>query len=518
MKGLLSIAIFAMGAVLFGCSTHATLQSELNDYQPPSYFDANVQPQPTKKPLPPSAMVLDAELDREFELLAELKQQWQKTPPTADDPALFYPQGGERWAVLAPLATDPPALRTFLAKGISLPDLEILTLLRHPGVAAAQKNLSAALEGFSQVTQLDEILRQYSAFTEGVMPGVGPMKGRDPIQMKFPYPGVTALKGQVVNQAVKIAQENLAIARRDAVTEARRAYWNLTFVVKGQAITRETLGLFDHLESVATTRYEAGRTSYQDVVKVRIQRATLTENLQTFTEKRRTVAAMMKALLDLPTATAIGNPRDRQPTIASPGLNKLYAAAREYRQELRRLRAKIGKMERMIEMAETMILPSYSSNLSLYPDGAVNQVGGTAMQEPFATTVRADTGAGLPRMPWYGSQDAYLRETRQKLAALGAELRQKEAATDAMVRQAWFQMDQARREVALYRNTIVDLSQTSLDVSTRGYETGGVSFADVIGAYSQWLKTRLALARKTRDLGIAGAALEQVVGASLMVR
>jgi cobalt-zinc-cadmium efflux system outer membrane protein len=63
--------------------------------------------------------------------------------------------------------------------------------------------LRAALEGFDQVTQLDEILRQYSAFTEAVMPGVGPMQGMDTIQMKFPFPGVTALKGQVAEKNVE---------------------------------------------------------------------------------------------------------------------------------------------------------------------------------------------------------------------------------------------------------------------------------------------------------------------------
>ena len=70
---------------------------------------------------------------------------------------------------------------------------------------------------FSQVTQLDEILRRYTAFTEASMPGIGPMKGQEPIEQKFPFPGVMSLKGEVINQSVKIERENLEIARRDAV-------------------------------------------------------------------------------------------------------------------------------------------------------------------------------------------------------------------------------------------------------------------------------------------------------------
>jgi cobalt-zinc-cadmium efflux system outer membrane protein len=49
-----------------------------------------------------------------------------------------------------------------------------------------------------------------------------------------------------------------------------------------------------------------------------------------------------------------------------------------------------------------------------------------------------------------------------------------------MVRMGWFELDRARRELFLYRDRLLELSQTSLDVSTRGYESGNVSFADVI--------------------------------------
>ena len=72
------------------------------------------------------------------------------------------------------------------------------------------------------------------------------------------------------------------------------------------------------------------------------------------------------------------------------------------------MRAMVGKTERMIEMAETMILPPYSQNLSLYDDEPSHQVGSTATKPTFAVTVMAERGAGLPIMPWYGSDDAYL--------------------------------------------------------------------------------------------------------------
>ena len=64
-------------------------------------------------------------------------------------------------------------------------------------------------------------------------------------------------------------------ARRDAVTDARRAFWNLVYAHRAHVITAEMVDLLEHLDGVAGTQYESGKTSYQDVVKIRIQRETL---------------------------------------------------------------------------------------------------------------------------------------------------------------------------------------------------------------------------------------------------
>jgi outer membrane protein TolC len=118
-------------------------------------------------------------------------------------------------------------------------------------------------------------------------------------------------------------------------------------------------------------------------------------------------------------------------------------------------------------------------------------------------------------MPWYGIQDAYLRETRQKLNGLRQDLKQAEAATADKVRTSWFELDRAKREMLLFKNQVVNLSKSALDVTSRGYESGNVPFADVIASYTIWLDANLSLANRQSNLGVAWAKLEQAVGTSL---
>jgi outer membrane protein TolC len=59
---------------------------------------------------------------------------------------------------------------------------------------------------------------------------------------------------------------------------------------------------------------------------------------------------------------------------------------------------------------------------------------------------------------------------------------------------------------------VVNLSQAALEVSTRAYETGNISFADVMESYGSWLNSRLSLERERSNLGIARSEVEEAVG------
>ncbi len=510
-----NLFILAASCALFISSSayggYDDLMKEIETYAPPSYSESHKRSAPADK----TKSVKDRAFKAEKARIQKTKDLWNRSLSAEKEETSFVRVHTKRMKTLRPAASDDGLAVRVIRKEFSPETLETLVLLRNPGIKAEEHKLRAAIETFSQVSHLDEILRQYTAYTEGLMTGIGPMKAKDSIKMKFPFPGILALKGEIVNQEVIAARERLEIARREAITAARKTYWNLIFIRKSQKITSETVELFRQLESVATTRYNAGNTTFQDVAKVDIQREILEEELRTLKEIRRNLESKILELLNLSPGVKLGSPKLLEPLGKTPSLKSLYAPARETRQELRQMRAMIGKMERMTEMAETMILPSYTLNFSLYDDEAVMKVGSAAMKESFPVSAEASGGAGLPKMPWYGTNDAYLRQTRQKLEGLRQDLRKAESVTSTMIRNAWFELDKAKREAALYRDRVVGLSRSALDVSTRAYESGNIPFADVIGSYTNWLKVRLTLERKRSDIGVARAELERVVGTSL---
>ncbi len=506
------VLLWAVGITLAipACTRYSDLIRSWESYDPPAFYRDYAQAT-MAKPISPAP--LDKNFDQEVQRLKEMKKKWEDHLKEPDHRDEFYRPDPARFRDFLPAREEPSLAREVLTKGFTLEDLEILALVRSPGVKAAERTLRASFETYSQVWNLDEILRQYTAFTEGLMTGIGPMVEGESMEVKFPFPGVLALKGEIVTQEVTAAREMLGIAKRMAITQIRQAYWELLFTIQAQKITEEMLIHLKHLEAVAGVRYETGKTSFQDLIKIRIETDKMGEELKTLREEQKNFEAKIREILNLPPETQVGLPIARVPQLEVPPLGGLFPIALERRQELRQMRAMIGKMERMIEMAETMIYPPYSLSLSLFQDEAIAQVGTMAMKEPFAVKTTASVGAGLPRMPWYGTNDAYLRETRQKLGALREELKKTEDETIFRVREAWFRLDRAGRQEALYAQRVVNLSQVALEVSTRAYETGNIAFADVIESYISWLNNRLSLEKEKRNLGIARSELEEAVGA-----
>lgn len=506
---LLSVA----GALIFipACMGYRELRTDWETYEPPLLYREYAKPARTSKV--PDLDKGEMEYETQAKVLEEKKRKWEEVLKTPMLENGFYRPDPSRMKALLPAAQEPSLAKEILAHRLTLEELETLVLLRNPGVKAAERNLRASIEAYSQVSNLDEILRQYSPFTKEQMTGIGMMAGEEEsMEMKFPFPGVLALKGEIVTQEVKASRERMAIALRMAITQIRMAYWNLFYTIRAREITANMLNLLIHLESIAKTRYETGNTSFQDLIRLMIEKTKMEEELKTIGEEQVNWKAKILELLDLPPDTKLGFLVAADPPAEVPALDGLYSVALEKRQELREMRAMIGKMERMIEMAETMVYPPYSLSISLFQNETIVQTGTMRMKEPFPLKPTASTDGGRPRMPWYGVNDAYLRETKQKLAALRMDLKRLEVETMFKVREAWYRLDRARREELLYAERLVNLSQAALEASTRAYETGKIAFVDVIMSHIDWFNDHLALEMRRKGLGIARAELEEVLG------
>jgi outer membrane protein, heavy metal efflux system len=502
-----------LAAVISGsaCSHYQSLSAAYENYSPPAVVSSPIAL--TIKPA--DDLQADADFRNQKTLLDQMSRGWETALNASGTDARFFSPPKERLSALEPAGRDAAAAARALTPRFTLETFEILVLLRNLGVVSAQRTFQGKLQAYTQVSNLDEILRQYSAFTQAIMTGVGDMADKESPAMKFPFPGVMALKGEIVNQEVKIAREELETVRKTVVTDSRRIFWNLSYNRRAQEITAATLELLDQLELSARKRYEVGKESLQDVIRVQIQQEKLREEQNTLKEEQKNLQADIRKMVDLGFGSDIGFPAIREPRREVPALNGVMDLALEQNQDLRTLRAMIGRTERMVEMAEMEIYPRFTQNLSLFENKAVVQVGTVRSEAPFADVASASMGEGLPKNSWFGIGDAYLRETREILEAQRKELKNSENRIRFRVREGWFRLDLAIREERLYTKKIRELSRISAEVTGLRYEAGVAEMRDVIEFYMAWFEARLTSERKKSQIEIARAELEEIVGTTL---
>lgn len=200
----------------------------------------------------------------------------------------------------------------------------------------------------------------------------------------------------------------------------------------------------------------------------------------------------------------------------APEQGKLETLALSRRQELRAADAMVGRMQRMLEMVETMTYPGFDLGLSPAAGGPIaSSAGDSGMAGGAGTPV---TGAAIvakpPSRPFFAADETYVREIRQRIAALKSEREAVRAQTLVDVRNTWFAADRARREEALFATKVLGLSQSALESSLQGYAAGRVGFSDLLESYSGWLEANLARQRARVDIGISWSGLEAAVGVS----
>ena len=491
---------------------YSSMNETIKNYTPPEFYTDSLK---FKAEDTGPELSSKLETDPVSSEIKTLKQTYEKKISNGHGIYFLQDSDTELFKRIAAMASDQKAVKAVLGRNIKLNEIEIMAGLRNPAILAAHKKIRAKLESFNQVMALDDILKQYSAFTGGLNNQAGPLKMKESIKQKYPFPGLTSLKGRIIEQQVAALVEKMKIVERNVITETRRAYWGIVFIGQSENITSETIDAFNRLKNVATILYRSGKTSFQDIIKINIEIEVLKENLITLSSKKKNIEVKLSELLNLPPDTRMGTIIVNNSDKKIPDPEELYPIARRNRQELKVVRHQISKMQNMIEMAESMIQAPFTLNFSTYENEAVNTVGTGAVKASFPGKTMAAMKTGSPSKPWYGVDAPWLSQTKQELLSLKQTLVKKENATDEMVRQAWFLVDKDKRELKLYQNRILSLSKSALDVSTREYEVGSIPFSQAIGSYTYWLKVKLTIAKKQTDVGGAIANLEKMIGITL---
>lgn len=362
--------------------------------------------------------------------------------------------------------TPPPELDP--AKPLDLSTLIDLFRANNPDLAAAARRYQAARFRPEQEATPDNPMIEFMPEFAG---RAGFVKNGTLLTQTIPFPGKLRLRGEIAQQEAIARKEDFHTLANNMTAELKRLYFELALADRRIAVTRTNIALLKDFEGIAQTKYATGTATQQDVLKAQVEWDKLTNDLVVLERDRAVAVAALNTLLDLPPATPLGKPAEiGQPPQPRP-LDDLLRQAAADRPELRQAHAEIVGSQRAVDLAHRQYYPDFTIGAQYFRFGEEMEEGDRDSYGPVV---------GLS-IPLYRQKlNAALRESEESLAAARFAARATENAVLNEVTAAHASLAAASKLIASYQGTILPRARQMLDNARTGYQTGTVSFLDLI--------------------------------------
>ncbi len=368
----------------------------------------------------------------------------------------------------------------------------------NPGFAAARFEAEAALQRAKPAGALPDPVLRIEPMDITRQGGT-----RYLLMQSVPWFGKRGLQGEVAQTRIAQADGQVAANWTELSNRIKATYTMYYYTVASERLAQQTLNLLDSLEQIARTRYANGLTTQQEVIQVQVEQTQLQSELITLQNERHHSHARLNTLLSRPVSAPLAEPARLRKL---PPLAELDKAALLERLRARNPQLRIAEAD--IQSAEKSRELSYANR---YPDFTLG----------VAPTLRGSTARQWDLMIEFNiplqqsSRRAQEGESVSMLAAANARKQALLDRTQSELSETLSALESARRTETLIGTRLLPQTELTYQSALAGYETGKVSFATLIEAQKQILKSRRQHLQAQTDMQLRLADIENLLGEEL---
>ena len=373
----------------------------------------------------------------------------------------------------------------------------------NPTLAAARLDARALARRGDQVGALPDPTASVMVAPYPILTARGTQRSQWRVEQIVPWPGTLGLRRDAADAAAEAARLSADQAALDLARDATRAYADLVRTQEAADVVRAFQARLGAFAEAAAVRYEVGRGPQGAILQVQLERQRLGERLIDLDRQRDAAVQTLAGVLDRPGLT-VG--RVVTPPAALPDADDLDVLALDLRPEVAAAQARIDQAEIDVALAERAYYPDLGVGV-VYTDVAPADAPPTATGRDalgLMASVRIPLGRDRLRA---GVEEARLR---QRAAEVRLEATQTAIQTD--LADALSDARRAAEAVALYRDTLLPLSLTTVESALAGYTTGAVDFLAFLDAERARFQIQLGLVDARARLLDASADLARAVG------
>jgi len=392
----------------------------------------------------------------------------------------------------------------------TLEDYLVLASERSPGLRSAFYNWKAALEKTGYAGALPDPMLSYGYFIESVETRVGPQNQKFSLKQSIPWFGTLGARKAMASESANAAFRKYQAEKLKLFYAVKVAYYDLYYLGRDIALTKDNLELLKFWESVTRTKYKVALKKHPDVIKAQVELGMLEDRLLTLQDKIGPTAAHLRAVVNLPDTMLVPMPDviDVVETEVEPQV--VIDDALQYNPSLNAIVHLIDKERAGVRLAGKASLPNFTIGVDYIETGkALNP----SMEESGKDAMVFGVGINLPI--WFGKNSAKKNEAKAKLQAAKYNYTDAQNRLVALVENIVFQYSDARRKTQLYRDGLIPKAEQALNASYTAYQVSETDFLNVLDAQRQLLAFQLRFERAVADLATRRAQIEMITGNEL---
>lgn len=342
---------------------------------------------------------------------------------------------------------------------------------RNPSLQAVSAAWRAAAERYPQQVSLDDPMFEYMVSPSGAGSDDG---GGWMVQLsqRCPWPGKRELRGAAAASEADVMRGDLGDTRLRLAESARMAFYDYYLTQRLSEVNASTRQLLNQFRELATTKYEAGQATQQDVLQTDLELANLQSRTLELSRDQQVSQARINTLLHRPPMCPLPPPPAKLALPdALPDAATLQEAAVGSRPDLFAQAARARTEEANLELAYK----------EYYPDVDLRAKYDAFMPEEM----RAQVGMQVNLPLRYDRRAAAVREACNRLQQRRWEYQNLLDQVRYEVASAQSRAAQAHEVVRLYQDRTLPAAERNLESAQANYTSGTTDFLRLIDAARQ---------------------------------
>jgi outer membrane protein TolC len=326
------------------------------------------------------------------------------------------------------------------------------------------------------------------------------------VSQMFPFFGKRRLMGEMAEKEAEAVFNEIQEKANRIIKEVKSAYYDLSHVYRAMVVVERNKRILEDFAKIAEARYSVGEGIQQDVLKSHVEVSKMVDELIMLAQKRRALEAKLKALLNRPPETQMGEPEEVILRKLPFTLEELQKMALEMNPTLKGMKKMIEAKEKAYALAKREYYPDF--NFKFAYGQRDNSRGPEVMK-------RRDMLTGMMEMNipifYKSKQDRKVAETKAEILGAEAQYRAMKNEILYMVTDMSSMIQRVERQIDLYKTGIIPQASLQINSAMSAYRVNKADFMTLLDSqmtlYKYELEYHQALTEFEKNVASMGAAI-----------